>query len=109
MTKSAWISPSEALVQQEAGRILLMPPTLKIIEELNAFQNTDDLFSEAGSFCMAPILPEIFATDEGYGIKLPFDPEYSIAERRLPPRPGEPSRIFMRNGIWKVTFPEDHH
>ena len=38
MTKSQWLSPSEAIERHKEGKILLMPPTLKTLEELNAFQ-----------------------------------------------------------------------
>ena len=102
MTKSLWISPAEALEQHRAGEILLMPPTLKTLEELNAFQSVDELFARAASRKIRPILPEAFRFDGGFGVKLPYDPEYTIQEYKRPPLQGEPSRIVMRDGLWRT-------
>ena len=102
MTKSQWMRPSEALEQQKAGRILLMPPTLKTIEELNEYDSADDLFRAARSRRIHTTLPEAFMTEDGFGVRLPHDPEYTIEAFRQGPRPGETSRIVMRAGAWKT-------
>jgi len=102
MTKSLWISPAEALEQHRAGKILLMPPTLKTVEELNEFESVERLFAAAASRRLLPILPEAFRFEGGFGVKLPHDPEYSIEAYRVPPRSEEPSRIVMREGLWRT-------
>ena len=107
MTKSLWISPAEALEQHREGRILLMPPTLKTIEELNAFNTWDQLFSAAVSRQIEVILPQAYVTDDGFGVKLPHDPEYTLEGYKQPPRSGDPSRIFMkRGGRWETQLPD---
>ena len=44
LTESRWLTPAFALTENAAGRIVLMPPTLKTIEELLTFSNTGQLF-----------------------------------------------------------------
>jgi len=103
MTKSLWITPAEALQEHEEGRILLMPPTLKTLEELSAFPTIDALFSHAHQLRIHPIQPEAFQFQGGFGVKLPHDPEYTLREFKQPPRPGEPSRIVMQDGRWRAV------
>lgn len=112
MTKSLWITPSEALGRQREGSILLMPPTLKTLEELSAFESLEELFRAARSRRIRTILPEPFVTKDEFGIRLPHDPEYKIEAYRQTPRPEETSRIVMREGLWRmerVPDPDSAH
>lgn len=102
MTKSQWISPSEAIEQQRAGQMLLMPPTLKTLEELSEFESLEELFRAARSRQIRTILPEPFRLENGFGVRLPHDPEYGIEAYKQDPRPGETSRIVMSNGSWRT-------
>jgi 8-oxo-dGTP pyrophosphatase MutT (NUDIX family) len=101
LTESRWMSPAFALAEHAAGRIVLMPPTLKTIEELLTFSSTTQLFTAARSRRIRTILPDAFWTDDGFGIRLPYDSEYALTAFRQPPRPGESTRIVMEGGIWK--------
>ncbi len=102
MTESRWLTPAFAMAEHAAGRIVLMPPTLKTIEELLSFPNTGQLFDVARSQRIFTIFPEAFRTADGFGIRLPHDSEYTLAAYRQPPRPGETTRIVMEDGIWKT-------
>jgi 8-oxo-dGTP pyrophosphatase MutT (NUDIX family) len=102
LTESCWMTPAFALSEHAAGRIALMPPTLKTMEELEAFSNTESLFAAVRLQRIVMILPEIFRTADGFGILLPHDAEYTLAAFKQPPRPGETSRIVMQEGIWKT-------
>jgi 8-oxo-dGTP pyrophosphatase MutT (NUDIX family) len=102
MTKSQWLTPSEALERQREGRILLMPPTIKTLEELDEYDALDDLFRDAGSREIRTILPEAFTTDDGFGVRLPHDGAYKIEAYKQPPRPGETSRIVLRANRWRT-------
>ena len=102
MTQSQWLTPSTALEQQKEGRILLMPPTLKTLEELDAFDSLDDLFQAVRTREIRTILPEAFKTDDGFGVRLPHDPAYRIEAYKQPPRPGETSRIVLRGNRWST-------
>ena len=62
----------------------------------------DDLFQAARSREIRTILPEAFMTDDGFGVRLPHDPEYKIEAYKQPPRPEETSRIVMRGDRWRT-------
>jgi len=107
LTGSAWMTPQEALARHAAGEIILMPPTLKTIEELNAFSAIDRLFAHAAQKTIHPILPELFAEGDILGVKLPHDPEYASELHRRPSRQGEPSRVVLKDGIWRTAFADE--
>jgi 8-oxo-dGTP pyrophosphatase MutT (NUDIX family) len=100
LTESLWVTPQKALEMQRQKEIVLMPPTLKTIEELSAFKDIDELFSAAKKRIIYPILPQLAENS----LKLPHDPEYSIEAYKRPPNPDEPSRILAENGVWKTAF-----
>ncbi len=102
MTESLWVSPAKALAGFEAGEILLMPPTLKTIEELAEFSSLDQLFTSASTKEIYPILPQGEAGPDGVILKLPIDPEYSIEGYKQPARPEEKTRIVNINGKWRT-------
>ena len=89
LTASAWMTPSKALEEHAAGRILLMPPTLMIVTEMGAFRSVEELLAAAAGGSVLPILPQAFKGADGtHGLKMPFDRDYTIAEYKLPQRPG---------------------
>ena len=102
MTRSLWIPPSEALERYAQGRILLVPPTLKTLEELAAFPTAAKLFAHARRARIHPILPEAYRFPGGFGLKLPHDPAYSLKDFKQPPRLEEPSRIVMQDDRWQT-------
>jgi 8-oxo-dGTP pyrophosphatase MutT (NUDIX family) len=102
LTESGWMTPDFALMEHAAARIVLMPPTLKTIEELRSFSSTEPLFAAARSQRIFTIFPETFRTADSFGVRLPYDSEYTIDTFKQPPRPGVTSRIVMQGGIWKT-------
>jgi 8-oxo-dGTP pyrophosphatase MutT (NUDIX family) len=109
MTGSTWMTPAEALDRHKTGEILLMPPTLKTLEELADFSSIDLVFSATCRKQIQPILPQAFFEDKGFGVKLPHDPEYSLLQYKLPPRPLEASRIVMMNDRWRTMCADEFH
>jgi hypothetical protein len=99
LVHSCWVTPSQALQQHNAGKIVLMPPTLRTVEELDGFRNAEALFAGAASRTILPVLPEPFQEARGPGFKLPHDPEYTIEDYRQPARPGESSRVVLIDGV----------
>jgi len=63
---------------------------------------TKGFFTAARSRRIQPIFPEAYRTADSFGVRLPDDPEYSLAVARQPARPGETARIVMNKGIWKT-------
>jgi 8-oxo-dGTP pyrophosphatase MutT (NUDIX family) len=104
LTDSLWAMPEEVLRRYRDREIVLMPPTLKTLEELARYACLDDLFAGARSRDIYPILPE----PGEKMIKLPHDPEYGIERCKRPARSGEPSRIIMNDGIWQTGFCLNH-
>jgi 8-oxo-dGTP pyrophosphatase MutT (NUDIX family) len=102
LTESRWMTPASALAEHKAGRIAMMPPTLKTIEELLAFSSIESLFTAARSHRIYTIYPEAFQSADSFGIRLPSDPEYTLTAWKQQPRPGETTRIVMHDGIWKT-------
>ena len=102
LTDSRWLTPALALAEHAAGRIVLMPPTLKTVEELLDFSGIDRLMAAARSRPIPAIRPEAFWTAGGFGIILPHDSEYALPGPKPEPRPTGSTRIVMENGIWKT-------
>ena len=102
LVDSLWLTPAEALEKQRKKEILLMPPTLKTIEELSVYSDSEQLFSPTGVRKITPILPQTFQTENGFGVKLPCDPEYTIPVYKQPARKNETSRIVMIDGRWET-------
>jgi 8-oxo-dGTP pyrophosphatase MutT (NUDIX family) len=102
LTESRWVTPALALAEHMAGRIVLMPPTLKTVEELQAFSLTGPLFAAARSRRIGTTLPEAFRTGDSFGVRLPNDAEYTLDTFKQPSRPGETSRIVVQDGIWRT-------
>jgi 8-oxo-dGTP pyrophosphatase MutT (NUDIX family) len=100
LTESIWVTPKKALEMHRAGKILLMPPTLKTIEEISLYSGIDELLAAAAKKTIYPILPQL--TDGA--LILPHDPAYTIAAYKRPANLSEPSRFIIRDGIWKTAF-----
>jgi 8-oxo-dGTP pyrophosphatase MutT (NUDIX family) len=103
LTSSLWVTPHDALQIYTAGKITLMPPTLKTIEEMAKFISLDELFAAARNRTIYPIMPQPMKN----GLKLPHDPEYSIERYKQTVRLGEHSRFLLVGGKWQcVEFTE---
>jgi 8-oxo-dGTP pyrophosphatase MutT (NUDIX family) len=100
LTDFLWVTPGDALQMHIHKEIMLMPPTLKTLEELSAFTGIDELFDHARRRSIYPILPQAAANI----LKLPHDPEYSIEEYKKPVRPAEPCRLIFTDGIWRTGY-----
>ena len=104
LVDSIWVTPEGALKKNDEKKILLMPPTLKTIEELSAFSSLDRVFEKIQEKRLSPILPQAIFSEMRRGVKLPHDPEYSIQAFKQKVRPEEPSRIMFEDGKWATRF-----
>ena len=98
MTETLWIEPGEALLKQKGGDMLLMPPTLKTLEEMACQSSVAELLSYASSAAIQTIMPQVAAEGERIIIKLPHDPEYTLSALKQAHRPDEMSRIVIQDG-----------
>lgn len=103
LTESLWITPACALEMHNNGDMVLMPPTLKTIEEINEYSSAETFMEKVRARTIYPILPQAFIHGDDFGVLLPHDPEYTIPDFKQPARPGETSRIIMAGGIWRTA------
>ncbi len=110
-TKSTWLSPSAAAQANQAGDILLMPPTVHLLDELRQYPLRAEVFEAARTRAVAPILPRINKIGERMAIILPWDPLYPTSEGeslefdKTNPFTQTASRIVLHESIWKAEFP----
>lgn len=103
MAGSMWIKPADALSKCRNGEITLMPPTLVTLTELGRFSSIDDVFEFIETRDIYPIMPEAFKEGDRFGLKLPNDPEYGIAELKQSGNVNGPSRIYLTEKGWELT------
>ena len=102
LTSTEWMTPEDALTKNAAGEIKLLPPTIMTLTELASFNLVNELFRHASSKKIPSILPEVFSEGLAAGVRMPNDPDYSDTALRLPSKQGEPSRVILDNGIWRI-------
>lgn len=100
LTESLWVAPKNALEMHCSKKIMLMPPTLKTVEELSVFENVEELFAATANKEIYPILPQL--ADKF--LLLPHDPDYDIERYKRPADTSIPSRVTSENGVWKTAY-----
>jgi 8-oxo-dGTP pyrophosphatase MutT (NUDIX family) len=102
LTSAEWMKPQKALEMNDNREILLMPPTIMTLRELSSFNSIDELLIHAAAKNIPAILPEAFAEGNTAGVILPINPAYSNESLKLSLLPGEPSRVILDNGFWRI-------
>jgi len=82
-TEARWLAPRKALAEASAGRIMLFPPTARILEELSDLGDASSILAAGRSRPIEPILPKVASAGGIPVILLPGDVAYEAA------RPGE--------------------
>jgi 8-oxo-dGTP pyrophosphatase MutT (NUDIX family) len=77
-----WFTPAAALAAHRDGRIVLVFPTIKHLEQLAAFPSTEELLTYAAGREVRPIQPRVVVEGEVARVLLPGEPGY------YDPRPG---------------------
>jgi 8-oxo-dGTP pyrophosphatase MutT (NUDIX family) len=75
-TDAGWFEPAGALEAQAAGEIVLAFPTIKQLESLLPFHNSDEALAAHREIEVEPILPKVIGTPEDNRVVLPGDPGY---------------------------------
>ncbi len=73
MTDAMWITPSAALDRLDAGRLPMVFPTIKTIEQLTAFSGADEALAHFAASRVRTILPTLVMTPTGVGLDLGDD------------------------------------
>jgi 8-oxo-dGTP pyrophosphatase MutT (NUDIX family) len=95
-TEEAWMTPREALRRQDAGEVLLPPPTLRSLEMLTVYDRASDAIADARTR-PPPLVEPVFLDDDGrLTLVLPGDPAHPVAEARIPGS----SRFVLEDGRW---------
>jgi 8-oxo-dGTP pyrophosphatase MutT (NUDIX family) len=76
ISDAGWFTPRAALEANEAGEMELVFPTVKNLETLLGYANTDEVMEAARSRVVEPILPRVVGSRSDHRILLPGDPEY---------------------------------
>jgi 8-oxo-dGTP pyrophosphatase MutT (NUDIX family) len=71
-----WFSPADALARHGAGDLLLVFPTIKMLETLSRFDSPEEAIETVGALAVEPILPRVDTSGAEPRILLPGDPGY---------------------------------
>jgi 8-oxo-dGTP pyrophosphatase MutT (NUDIX family) len=76
VSDAGWFAPQAALDANEGGEMELVFPTVKNLETLLGYANSEEVMEAARSRVVEPILPRVVGTRSDHRILLPGDPEY---------------------------------
>jgi 8-oxo-dGTP pyrophosphatase MutT (NUDIX family) len=74
--EARWFSPADALDAHDAGRILLVFPTIKHLEQLARFPSSRALVEHARDSDVVPVQPRVVVSGETARVVLPGEPGY---------------------------------
>jgi 8-oxo-dGTP pyrophosphatase MutT (NUDIX family) len=72
-----WLRPADALAAYRDGRLSLVFPTIKHLEQLAEFESVEDALSTARGREVEPVMPRIVLEEESAQIILPGEPGYA--------------------------------
>jgi mutator protein MutT len=106
--EATWFTPQEALEAYAQGNIVLVPPTVRTLEEMLHHPTWESLCTEALQKDVCAWMPKITAINSMPTVLMPWDPAYTHTEGEglaLPqgwqPRPPVDSRIVLEEGRWR--------
>src|SRR5581483_7786334 len=73
---AGWYAPQTALDEAAAGRLFLVFPTIKHLEQLARFESAEVLISYARGREVRPVEPRVIVSGETARILLPDEPGY---------------------------------
>jgi 8-oxo-dGTP pyrophosphatase MutT (NUDIX family) len=74
--EAAWWEPAAALQAHRAGKLSLVFPTIKQLEELVHFESSEEAIERSRGKTVEPILPKVIGEGEDRRIVLPGQPGY---------------------------------
>jgi 8-oxo-dGTP pyrophosphatase MutT (NUDIX family) len=89
-----WLTPRAALAAYEAGRIVLIPPTVRTLDDLARFASVDDVLADAARRVVRAVTPELVQDGSMTAIRYPEN----TGRERAPAR-----RLVLRDGRWRPS------
>ncbi len=74
-----WAAPADALSAQRSGELELVFPTIKHLEQLDAFASVRALLDHARGRAVTPVTPHVVGSGETARVVLPGEPGYARA------------------------------
>ena len=65
--EAAWVAPSAAVAEFEAGRMAMLPPTEAVLRRLASFVRAADVLADAPGRAVHPLLPRMLVDESGVG------------------------------------------
>lgn len=90
----AWMTPAAALAAYQAGRMVLMPPTVRTLDDLARFPSVDAALSDASRRIVRALTPELVQEGPRTSISYPDN----TGNAALPSR-----RLVLDRGRWRPT------
>src|SRR5262249_44867616 len=91
-TSCRWFTPRAALAAYERGDIMLIPPTVRTLDDLTGFESIDAVLDDARRRVVRAVRPEVIATGGLPTLSYPHN-----TRRPAPP----PRRLVRRDGRWR--------
>ena len=89
--RCGWMTPREALAAYEEGRIVLIPPTVRTLDDLARFDSVDAVLADAARRVVRALTPEVVQDGALPAIRYPDN-----TGAGTPPR-----RLVLRDGRWR--------
>ncbi len=78
-----WMTPRDALAAYEAGRIVLIPPTVRTLDDLARFESVEAVLADAPRRIVRAVTPEIVQDGSTTAITYPDNTGAALPARRL--------------------------
>jgi 8-oxo-dGTP pyrophosphatase MutT (NUDIX family) len=89
---AAWLTPRAALAAYEAGRIELIPPTVRTLDDLSRFSSVAAVLRDAAERVVRALTPEPSHEDGQVALAYPDNTGRAA---------GPPRRLVLRDGRWR--------
>jgi 8-oxo-dGTP pyrophosphatase MutT (NUDIX family) len=107
---TAWLSPGAALARARAGTMVLTPPTVRTLDDLDALGTSARVVAVADARVVTPILPKPVQVDGCMAVLYPGDADYDAAlpgASLVSAGAGRRNRVIMQDGSWlSIRSPE---
>ena len=71
MTEALWLTPGEALNRHARGRLPMVFPTIRTLEDLRDYATAREALEAYAAREIPPILPRLVKTPTGVGMRIP--------------------------------------